>query len=487
MVDLTVEAIKSEAVLEEVGHRKFYHDSPFRGPYRAPVVDYRESARKLLEYTFHQPYVQYWLKNDKPDPWLGHYSYASKVIGAVIEAMTLAIKEDMPFKKEAQVIAEKAATYLIETSTPEGSPYAHFPLTYDLTQVKAPVAAAKIHSKKIMIFYPAEVGLQYLDLYKVTGNAALLQAAKRIADTYMRTQQPSGAWPIMVDVTTGKSGGDAECIPVHIVRFLHELVNTHGLKEYAKCRQAAFDWIMANPVNTFNWSGQFEDGNPYQAPYANMSARAAALYFVIYLDENFRADPSKQALARELLRFSEDQFIIWERPAPGLRADLFDLKTGFCPQDQWSFTSTPAWITPSVLEQYGYYLPVGTSGSVALEAYLSAWKAGGQELDLAKAVSLANNMTYLQLLQGDGCIPSHWVTGYRGCFGWVNNLASQARALLAIADALKNTSVVRVDAGAACAHKSVGVPCPYADVPGTPCPYAGNALAGGKKAKKGGK
>lgn len=481
MVDLTVEAMKGDAVLKEVGRRKFYHDSPFRGPYRAPVLDYRESARKLLEYTFRQPYVQYWLENDTPDPWMGHYSYASKVIGAVIEAMTLAIREDLPFKKDAQVIAEKAAAYLIKTSTPEGSPYAHLPLTYDLTQVKTPVAAARKKSGEIMMFYPAEVGMQYLDLYKLTGNPALLQAARRIADTYMRTQLPSGTWPVMVDAATGRPGGEAECIPVHIVRFLHELVHAYGLKEYEKCRQAAFDWIMANPVNTFNWSAQFEDGNPFQPPYANMSARAAALYFVIYLEENYPGDPEKMALARELLRFSEDQFIIWERPAPGLRADLFDPKTGRCPQDHWSFTSTPAWITPCVLEQYGFYLPVGTSGAVALEAYLAVWKAGKGVMDLAKAVSLANNMTYLQLLQGDGGIPTQWVSGYRGCYGWVNNLASQARALLMIADALKGVPIVQVEAGARCAHEAAGVPCPYADTVGAYCPYTGNALSGGKK------
>ncbi len=481
MVDLVVEALDGGTVLQEVGRRRFYHDSPFRGPYREAVIDYRQSARKLLEYTFHQPYVQYWLKNDKPDPWLGHYSYASKVIGAVIEAMTLAIREDMPFKEQARIIAEKAASYLIATSVPEGSPYAGFPLTYDLTQVKTPVAPAKKHNGKIMVFYPAEVGLQYLDLYKVTGNPALLQAARRIADTYVRTQLPSGTWPVMVDVDTGESGGEAECIPVHIVRFLHELARTYGLKEYEKSCRAAFDWIMANPVSTFNWSAQFEDGNPFLPPYANLSARGAALYFTIYLDENFRGDAAMMRLSREILRFSEDQFVIWERPAPGLRADLFDPKTGRCPQDQWSFTSTPGWITPSVLEQYGFYLPVGTSGAVALEAYLEAWKAGGDVMDLAKAVSLANNMTYLQMLQGDGGIPTQWVTGYSGCYGWVNNLASQARALLAAADALKGVSFVTVGGGARCAHQAADEPCPYAEIAGGYCPYTGNALSGGGK------
>lgn len=485
MVDLTVEALNGETVLKEVGHRRFYHDAPFRGPYRAPVIDYRESAKKLLEHTFNQPYVQYWLKNDKPDPWLGHYSYASKVIGAVIEAMTLAVREDLPFKKDAQVIAENAAAYLIKTSTPEGSPYAYFPLTYDLAQVKAPVAAAKMHSGKIMMFYPAEVGLQYLDLYRVTGNPVLLQAARRIADTYMRTQLPSGTWPVMADAVTGKSGGEAECVPVHIVRFLHELIKAQGLKEYEKCCRAAFDWIMANPVATFNWSAQFEDGNPYQPPYANMSARAAALYLVIYLEENCGGDKAKLDVAREILRFSEDQFIIWERPAPGLRADLFDSQNGRCPPDHWSFTSTPAWITPCVLEQYGFYLPVGTSGAVALETYLAAWKTGRSEIDLAKAVSLANNMTYLQLLQGDGGIPTQWVTSYRGCYGWVNNLASQARALLAIADALKGVSIVNVESGARCAHEVVGESCPYDKIVGATCPYVGNALSAGEKKGKG--
>lgn len=484
MVDLRVDALKGKTVLQEVGRRRFYHDSPFRGPYRAPVIDYRASARKLIAYTYNQPYVQYWLKNDRPDPWFGHYSYPSKVVGAVIEAMTLAIREDMPFKQEAQVIAEKAAAYLIETSLPKGAHYAHFPLTYDLTQVKAPVESARNRNGQIMMFYPAEVGLQYLALHRVTRNPALLEAARRIADTYVRTQLPSGTWHIMVDGASGKAIGNAPCIPIHVVRFLHELVNTYGLKEYEKSRQAAFDWTMANPVSTFNWVGQFEDAPVNPPPYSNLSARAAALYFVIYLAERGRSDAFTAGLTRELLRFSEDQFMVWERPMPGNRRELFG-PNGRSPSAAWFFGSTPTWITPVVLEQYGYYNPVGTSGSVALEAYMASWKTGGNALDLAKAVSLANNMTYLQLLQGDGGIPTHWATTYRGCYGWVNNLASQARALLCIADALEATSLVTAEPAVSCAHKAAGVPCPYADTAGAYCPYTGNALSDGAKKAKG--
>jgi hypothetical protein len=88
MVELTVNAMDGKKVIKQAGVRRFYKDSPFKGPYRAPVVSYRQSAATLLEYTFNQPYIQHWRDTGEPDPYFGHYSYPSKIIGAVIEAMT---------------------------------------------------------------------------------------------------------------------------------------------------------------------------------------------------------------------------------------------------------------------------------------------------------------------------------------------------------------------------------------------------------------
>lgn len=445
MVELTVEAMKGDEVLKKVGTRRFYKDSPFQGPYRTAVVDYRTSAHRLLEYTFRQPYTQHWLKTGKPDPQLGHYSYPSKVVGAVVEAMAMAIREDLPFKEEARQIADKAVSYLLETSLPADSPYAHFPLTYDLTQVMTPVDSAKAYHRQLMVFYPAEVGLQFLDLYRATQDRTLLKAAQRIADTYVRTQLSSGTWPLRVRISDGKPVGDQPCIPIHIIRFLHELVHTYRLAEYAKPYQTAFDWMMNNPVRTFDWSGQFEDNAIGRKPYQNLSARATALYVVCYLADHYGSDPAMMEITRELLRFSEDQFIVWERPAPTFANGLFDAKPGHGPLDEGSLFDPSTWLTPVVLEQYSFYVPIGTSGAVALEAYLAAWKARGNDLDLAKAISLANNMTYLQLLHGEGGIPTHWSVTYRTPYGWVNNLASQARALLAAADALDGKTIVVVE------------------------------------------
>lgn len=480
MVELTVEAMKGDKVLAKIGTRRFQKDSPFRGPYRAPVVAYRAAAHKLLESTFNQPYIRCWLETGKPDPKFGHYSYPSKIIGAVVEAMTLAMREDLPFREDARKIGDKAATFLIETSLPADSPFAFFPLTYDPTLTQNPVSPSKKYNGQLMMFYAAEVGLQYLDLYKLTEDARLLEAARRIADTYVRTQLPSGTWPIKARITDGTPLGHPLCIPVHVIRFLHELATTHQMSEYARPCQAAFDWIMNNSVRTFDWAGQFEDINQDQPPYANLSARAAALYFVIYLIEHHGDDAAKMAIARDLLRFSEDQFIVWERPAPSLSLDLYDLTPGHGAFGNRQIGDTSTWVTPVVLEQYSYYVPIGTSGSVALEAFLAAWRHEGRELDLAKAISFANNMTYLQLLHGDGGIPTHWAVTHRGCQGWINNLASQARALLAAADALENKKVVVVEQKERpCTHTVQGIRCPYADGDSV-CPYTGNALVKGR-------
>lgn len=484
MVELTVEGLKNEQVVGRSGTRKFYKDSPFQGPYRAAIVSYRESAHRLLAYTLRQPFITHWLQEGKPDPGFAHYSYPSKVIGAVIEAMTLAIRENLPEKETARQIGDKAAAFLMRTSLPADSKLPYFPLTYDLDYVKTPVGAAKSYDGQMMMFYPAEVGLQYLDYYEVTKDAALLEAAKRIADTYVKTQLPSGTWPIKVKIETGEAMGDSMCIPVHIVRFLHTLSTKYKLEQYARPCQAAFDWIMQNSVRTFNWEGQFEDINQNQPPYQNLSARAAALYFVIYLHENFAGDAEKMRIARELLRFSEDQFVVWERPAPALRPDLFDEKPGHGRLDDRQIGDTSTWITPVVLEQYSYYVPIGTSGSVVLEAFAAAWRTEGDAMDLAKMMSFANNMTYIQAQHGEGGIPTHWAVTHKGCYGWINNLASQARALLCAANAVEGRTIGVMEVrGSGCSHVAAGTPCSYAAI-GKPCPYTANAIARTKAATK---
>ena len=102
-------------------------------------------------------------------------------------------------------------------------------------------------------------------------------------------------------------------------------------------------------------------------------------------------------LARELMRFAEDQFVIWKRPYPWAHAS----NDGGTPYD------TSIWHTPCALEQYGWYVPIDDSAASIALGFFTLYKAGCGELYLAKALALADQLTRVQ--HENGQIPTHWM------------------------------------------------------------------------------
>lgn len=77
------------------------------------------------------------------------------------------------------------------------------------------------------------------------------------------------------------------------------------------------------------------------------------------------------------------------------------------------------WITPSVMEQYSYYVPIDDSGSKLMMGYLIAYRKTGEKLYWAKAVELANAMTFAQLPE-NGQYPTYWWKSSLHDEGWIN-------------------------------------------------------------------
>ena len=88
---------------------------------------------------------------------------------------------------------------------------------------------------------------------------------------------------------------------------------------------------------------------------------------------------------RDLIRFSEDQFVCWD----------------VLPDDDGVRTLC----TPCVYEQYGYRVPVDNSTCVVANALLDLCEATGDRLAFAKAKALADNLTVVQNAL-DGLIPT---------------------------------------------------------------------------------
>lgn len=391
--------------IKHSGTRKFYKSAGFNGPYNIKVMDYGESARKALKYLFNKTHFQNWLINASPDTNYKFYCYPSKIIGAVIESMILYSQNSPDDSLRAIEIAKNAANYLISISEPENSPLAHFPPTYMWN-----VLSAKDYKDQFMLIYPADVAINYLNLYDITSNKKYFNAALKIVDTYKRLQLSSGTWKLKL-WKDGTAVKENECIPVNIIELIERLSTQYKIDDYKNSAIEAFNWIMDNPVKTFDWSGQFEDIDP-GIQYKNLSKHDACS-FAIYLLKKENPPEEYKALAEELLRFSEDQFVVWKKPMPHI------------------YPRAQNWILPCALEQYDYYVPIDASVSKLMETYLTAYKVIGKEVYYLKAVEFANAMTVAQI-EETGRYPTYWERNERRDVneGWINCATYDAKVML---------------------------------------------------------
>lgn len=278
------------------GSRKFYKGSAFNGPYQKKVMNYGESAKRALKYMYNLDHFQNWKINASPDTSYHLYGYPSKIIGSVIGSMVSYSKLSPSDSIDAVTIARNAANYLISISEPQGAPLEYFPPTY----IGEAAYTSKKYKGQFMIIYPAEAASHYLDLFDLTHDSAYFNAALRIAGTYTKLQLPSGTWKLKL-WQNGKTVTENDCIPVVMLEFFDRLSNQYQLDKYKEISKKAFNWIMDNPVKTFNWAGQFEDITPTE-PYKNLTKHDACR-FAIYLFNRINENPRYKDIAEELLRF----------------------------------------------------------------------------------------------------------------------------------------------------------------------------------------
>jgi hypothetical protein len=391
--------------------RKFYKASAFNGPYNKKVMNYGESAKFALQYLYNLGHFQNWKINAAPDTTFDLYCYPSKIIGAVIGNMVAYSKLSPSDAGTALTIAKNAANYLISISEPQGAPLEYFPPTY-----MGEANTSKKYKGQVMVIYPAEVAANYLNLFDVTHDSVYFDAALRIAGTYVKLQLPSGTWKLKL-WQNGEAVTENDCVPVDMLEFFDRLSNQYQLDKYKKITTTIFNWIMDNPVKTFSWEGQFEDVAPTE-PYKNMTGHGACS-FAIYLFNRINENPQYKDIAEELLRFSEDQFVVWEKPMPQERENVQD------------------WITPCGLEQYGYYVPIDDSGIKLMMGYLTAYKKTGKKLYWAKAVEFANTQTVAQLPE-TGKYPTYWEWGKRQQRDWIDGACYDAKVMMEMDDFTKN-------------------------------------------------
>lgn len=400
------------------GSGKYYKAAYFNGPYHEPVMPYDQSAVLALEQLMKKDYVEYWLTHHVPDPKYINYRYPAKIYSAlVIGAITYAkLKPGTDDATRSIKLANIVADYMLEIRFKEGTSWEFFVPTYYGPHAEN---ALKDHLKPINSFsiMGVDAGNAFLDLYDFSGEEKYLEAAKKIADTYLKRQLDNGSWYQFVNHETGDPTADNIVIPTSVINYFDRLKTNYGVNGLDISISKTFQWIMDNPVKTFNWQGQFEDVKALP-PYKNLS-REQACDLAIYLFRNKK----EIKLAEELVRFSEDQFVIWEKP-----------KKIAYQQPQHKGGKSENWITPSVQEQFVFWMPVGRSAAIMIEAYWEAYAATKKEIYLAKAKSIANAFTLVQKAH-NGDYPTFF-TQYP-MNKWLNSTVYPAKTMMSLENNIK--------------------------------------------------
>lgn len=428
MVELKVEALDdSGKPFTLVGARSFYKTASFPGPeyYPPKARPYKECAKKAYEYAISQSYVRYWLDHDTPDPEYDFNVYPSKTLSALICGMINYAKIEPSVAKEALQIAKNAADFLISISFSEDKPLKHLPPTYyvdfrkDLSKYNNESAIVRGHA--MMMIYPAAVGSAYLELEKATGDLRYLEAARRIADFYKDNILPNGSWYLFLSIENGEPLQNNYCIPFDIMKFMNMLYLRTGEEAWKNIEEKGFDYVINHCLKTYNWEGQFEDSH-FSEDYSNLSCSPACA-MIDYIYNNKAEDKELIKEAEELMRFIEDQFVIWKSFAP------------------WNHAVNPVqggnideWYSPAGLEQYYWAMPIDWSTAHIMRSFLQIYDFTKDPLLLSKADVLGDMLTRMQK-ESNGFIPTQWMR--KSCIEdekhfWLNCMFETAKCLLYI-------------------------------------------------------
>ena len=386
------------------GARRFWKKAAYRpGAYPPAARPYGKAAELALLNVLNSKSIAILEKTGDIDRAYPHNCYPAKMLAQVVTGMLELAKMRPDLKARALGIAEKAADWMIAHTIAAPSPLAGFPVTYDHHPEAAkvePTACARISKERAgisMNIYPGYMGRAYVALYEADGKAKYLAAAEEIAARYLTMQGEDGTWPLNQRIADETAIGANRVMPIQCVIPLFEaLARVTGKTAYREGADRAFAFIERGPLRTWNWEGQFED-TPQAPKYQNLTKHDACST-AIYLLSRFPGDRGRLAQARELLRFSEDQFVFWEKP--------------YTPADEpkefveWNRPWAGKWECPGVTEQYSCYRPIDASASKLIQTYLALYRAERNPLDLAKAKTLGDQATRMQ--RADGFIPTFW-------------------------------------------------------------------------------
>ena len=408
------------------GRRTFWRKAPFKeGTYPKAKYGYAECAGMIFENLRTRETSRH-LDRTGRLLQIQENRYPTKMLNGLIRSMVQYAEISAERRSEALSLAKKAADCLLAFSEKPTARYPFFPPTYNPEKYEANFEWER--RRKCMTIYPAYAASAYLSLYEAVGDEKYLKAATAIGETYLAFQGDDGTWPLTIDFDEGPYGVN-RLMPLDVAQLFDRLFRKTGDGRFRAAGDKAFAYIERNLVESWNWEGQFED-TPLTDHYKNLTKHPACST-AIYLLERYPGDREKLALARELLRFAEDQFVNWERPYDtGRRVPDKRKFTGFYDR----FWDQDQWIMPSVMEQYGCYAPVDASAAKLVRTYLALYRAEKRPDDLAKARALADTAT--RCTSSDGLESTWWSENMLDKEIWPNCMGAMAAALSELAAAV---------------------------------------------------
>lgn len=382
----------------ECGARTFFKASPFPGRKNLPMkeVSYKECALKGLRFVFNDPITRNWLVEGLPKRDYYHSVYPSKMISATVKALIVYAKLEPEHAQEAMKMAVNAADYLISITYGDGSALAGLPPTFsfknidrDIVRGAAPVAEKREHT--VMMIYPALVGNMYLELEKATGDEKYFRMAEKIARYYQKNILPNGSWYLLVSEKTGEPETRNCCCSFEIMEFLNNFYQRTGEACWREIEKGYLSYIEKMCLDSYHWEGQFEDSE-ISDNHSNLSHYEAD-GMIRYITKRHTNDELKISVAEELMRFVEDQFVVWEE---------------FSPLNIHYDENNDDWYAPAGIEQYFWPVPIDASTASIAKSFLSLYKATKKRIYLEKAYALGDAIAMRQNKE-TGVFPTHWM------------------------------------------------------------------------------
>ena len=130
----------------------------------------------------------------------------------------------------------------------------------------------------VMLDKVGAMGLAYLDLWQLEKAELFKAGAIKIAETLLPLQLADGRWQNRVEPATGKVVQDYTSSQVFNIELMDRLHAITGDRRYAESSRRALRWLLEHPVQTYRWTGYYEDVTADMESIGNWDAIDTARY-----------------------------------------------------------------------------------------------------------------------------------------------------------------------------------------------------------------